>query len=100
MLPAFLRTLTELLDSKKAAYSFVACFVLAILIVYLKVDRETALIIVSPLLGGAALQAHVDASAAKSPKPIEGQLLEVSETIRSASGTADPTGAPGTTPTT
>lgn len=69
MLQAFVRTLTELLDSKKAAYSFLAAIMMAVLIVYFKVDRETALIIVSPLGLGTVSEAHVDAARAKASGP-------------------------------
>lgn len=76
MLKALYSTMTELADSKKAAYAFAATIMLAVLIVYFKVDRETALFVVSPLGLGLAGQAHVDAAAARSPKPIEGTVLE------------------------
>lgn len=100
MMTALLRTFTELLDSKKAAYGFVATLLAALLVIYFKVPAEQALIIVSPLGLALAGQAHVDAASAKQPKQIEGQLLEVSygAPLRSAAGTsANPTDEPGTT---
>lgn len=68
MLKALSSTITELADSKKAAYSFAATLVMAVLIVAFKVDRETAAFIVAPLVAGAVAQAHVDAAAAKGPQ--------------------------------
>lgn len=83
MLPALIRTITELLDSKKATYSFVATIVMAVLIVYFKVDRETALFIVSPLVAGTVAQAHVDAAAAKKGTPTSSIALNaIAEPVR------------------
>lgn len=65
MLQALWRTATEMADSKKAGYSFLASIMLAVLIVWLHVDATTAGIIVGPLVVGALGQAHVDAQAAK-----------------------------------
>lgn len=67
MLQATLRTITEILDSKKAAYSFVAVFVAAFLHIYYKIPVEQALLLISPLGLATAAQAHVDAAEAKRP---------------------------------
>jgi hypothetical protein len=69
MFNALRSTITELLDSKKAAYGFAATIAAAVLHVYFGVSVEDALMLVSPL--GVALvgQAHVDAAVAKSSTP-------------------------------
>jgi predicted short-subunit dehydrogenase-like oxidoreductase (DUF2520 family) len=69
MLQALLRTMTEMADSKKAGYSILATIILAVLIVYFKVDSETAGVIVAPLVVGTVAQAHVDAAEKKSQTP-------------------------------
>jgi hypothetical protein len=66
MFQALLSTITELLDSKKAAYSFIATILACVLHLYFGVDVTNALLLVSPLGVATASQAHVDASAAKS----------------------------------
>lgn len=68
MLKALVRTVTEILDSKKAAYSFIAVFATCVLHLYFGVSLQDALLIVSPLGVATISQAHVDASAAKQPK--------------------------------
>jgi hypothetical protein len=66
MLQAIVRTVTELLDSKKAAYSFIATIFASVLHLYFGVDVQNALLLVSPLGVATLSQAHVDAAAAKS----------------------------------
>lgn len=61
MLQALLRTTTEILDSKKAAYSFIATSIAVVLHVKFGVSAENALVLVSPLALATAAQAHVDA---------------------------------------
>ncbi len=68
MLKALVRTITEILDSKKAAYSFIAVFATCVLHLHFGVSIENALLIVSPLGVATISQAHVDASAAKQVK--------------------------------
>lgn len=63
MIQALIRTLTEVLDSKKAAYSFIATAVAVVLHLYFGVSPENALLLVSPLGLATAAQAHVDAKA-------------------------------------
>jgi hypothetical protein len=77
--PALLRTLTELLDSKKAAYSVLATATAIVLHLKFGVSIADALLLVSPLGLATAAQAHVDAklvaaSALKTvaPPPISG----------------------------
>lgn len=65
MFQALLRTATEILDSKKAAYSFIACIFASVLYLYFGVSVESALLLVSPLGLATAAQAHVDAASAK-----------------------------------
>lgn len=69
MLQALLRTVTELLDSKKAVYSFVATVGASVLHLRYGVDVQDALLLVSPLGVATLSQAHVDAAAAKSGAP-------------------------------
>lgn len=66
MFQALVRTITELLDSKKAAYSFVAAIGASVLHLYFDVSVQDALLLVSPLGVATISQAHVDAAAAKS----------------------------------
>ena len=61
MLQALTRTFTEILDSKKAAYSFIATAVAIVLYLKFNVSPENALLLVSPLGLATAAQAHVDA---------------------------------------
>ena len=68
MLQALARTVTELLDSKKAAYSFIATLGASVLHLYFGVSIENALLLVSPLGLATVSQAHVDAAAAKQPR--------------------------------
>jgi hypothetical protein len=68
MLQAIVRTVTELLDSKKAAYSFIATIFASVLHLYFGVDVQNALLLVSPLGVATLSQAHVDAAAAKTGK--------------------------------
>ena len=70
MLQAILRTATELLDSKKAAYSFVATIFASVLHLYYGIDVQNALLLVSPLGVATLSQAHVDAAAAKNDKSL------------------------------
>ena len=70
MLQAIIRTVTELLDSKKAAYSFLATIVASVLHLYYGVDVQNALLLVSPLGVATLSQAHVDAAAAKNGKSV------------------------------
>lgn len=65
MFKATLRTLTELLDSKKAAYTYTAVIFASVLHLYFGVSVESALLLISPLGLATAAQAHVDAAAAK-----------------------------------
>jgi hypothetical protein len=65
MLQAIVRTITELLDSKKAAYSFLATIFASVLHLYFGIDVQNALLLVSPLGVATLSQAHVDAAAAK-----------------------------------
>jgi hypothetical protein len=66
MLQAILRTVTEILDSKKAAYSFIAAVGASVLHVYYNVSIQDALLLVSPLGVATLSEAHVDAARAKS----------------------------------
>ena len=69
MLKALLNTITELLDSKKAAYSFIAALGASVLHLYFGVSVQDALLLVSPLGVATLSQAHVDASTVKYAKP-------------------------------
>lgn len=60
MFHAFARTLTEILDSKKAAYSFAATAIAVVLHLKFGVSAENALLLVSPLSVAIAAQAHVN----------------------------------------
>jgi hypothetical protein len=66
MLQALVRTITELLDSKKAAYSFIASIGASFLHLYFGVSVTDSLLLVSPLVAGTVAQAHVDAKKAGS----------------------------------
>ena len=61
MLQALVRTITEILDSKKAAYSVLATALAVVLHLHFGVSPENALILVSPLGVATVAQAHVDA---------------------------------------
>ena len=61
MLSALMRTFTEILDSKKAAYSFIAAAVAVVLHLKFGVSPENALLLVSPLGVATVAEAHVDA---------------------------------------
>ena len=66
MLKALISTVTELLDSKKAAYSFIAAIGASVLHLYFGTSIQDALLLMSPLGVATLSQAHVDAAAAKS----------------------------------
>ena len=70
MLQALARTVTELFDSKKAAYSFLATIFASVLHLYFGVDVQNALLLASPLGLATISQAHVDAAAAKNGKSV------------------------------
>ena len=80
MLKALQRTITEILDSKKAAYSFIAAAAASVLHLYFGVSVQDALLLVSPLGVATLSQAHVDASAAKN---------STSNASTTSAGTAD-----------
>ena len=63
MLQALFSTITELLDSKKAAYSFIATIIACVLHLHFGVDPTNAILLVSPLGAATLAQAHVDAKA-------------------------------------
>lgn len=86
MLPALVRTITELLDSKKAAYSFVAALLAAILHVYFGVAVDQALLLVSPLIAGTVAQAHVDAAREKSTQTLQLPKLDGAQLAPVAGG--------------
>jgi hypothetical protein len=64
MLQALLRTILELLDSKKATYSFLAAAIAIVLHLKFGVSIEDAILLVSPLGLATVAQAHVDAQLA------------------------------------
>ena len=73
MLQALARTVTEILDSKKAAYSFIAALGASVLHVHFGVSIQDALLLVSPLGVATLSEAHVDAAKAKNWKgPVAG----------------------------
>lgn len=86
MFQATIRTITELLDSKKAAYSFIAVAFASVLHLYFGVTVENALLLISPLGLATAAQAHVDAATAKSG----GASSSVSFTARSSEPVVPP----------
>jgi hypothetical protein len=61
MLAALMRTITDLLDSKKSAYSFVATAIAIVLHLQFGVSPGDAALLVSPLGVATVAQAHVDA---------------------------------------
>lgn len=66
MLQALRRTITEILDSKKAIYSLIAVAIMVVLHVYFGITVQDALLLVSPLGVATLAQAHVDAARMKS----------------------------------
>ena len=70
MLQAVLRTVTEILDSKKAAYSFIAALGASVLHIYFGLSVQDALLLVSPLGVATISEAHVDAARAKNSKSV------------------------------
>lgn len=68
MFKAIHRTLTEICDSKKAAYSFLNMIGACVLHLYFAVAVKDALFLVSPLTFLTFAQAFVDACAARQPK--------------------------------
>ena len=87
MLKALISTITELLDSKKAAYSFIAALGASVLHLYFKVSVQESLLLVSPLGVATLSQAHVDAAAAKSGKSAAAVTAPVAATVTT---TAEP----------
>ena len=85
MLQAIVRTVTELLDSKKAAYSFLATIFASVLHLYFGVDVQNALLLVSPLGVATLSQAHVDAAAAKNGKALAASSSSSSATTAASS---------------
>jgi hypothetical protein len=86
MLKALISTITELLDSKKAAYSFIAALGASVLHLYFGVSIQDALLLVSPLGLATVSQAHVDAAAAKNARPAgsASTTMLVTETVAPA----------------
>lgn len=66
ILRALVRTITEIADSKKAAYSFIAVAIAIVLHLEFGIAPEEALLLVSPLGVATVAQAHVDARTAAS----------------------------------
>jgi hypothetical protein len=66
MFQAIIRTITEMADSKKAAYSFLATIFASVLHLYFGVSVQEAMLLVSPLGLATVAQAHVDAKSASS----------------------------------
>lgn len=92
MLKALLNTITELLDSKKAAFSFIAAIGASVLHLYFEVSVQEALLLVSPLGVATLSQAHVDATAARHGK--SGSTTTVTATVESAApAKAGPSGS-------
>ena len=82
MLQALIRTITEILDSKKAAYSFIAVIGASALHLYFGVSVQEAILLVSPLSVLTLSQAHVDAAAAKQPKaPITSDTVPAADPV-------------------
>ena len=86
MLKALISTITELLDSKKAAYSFIAALGASVLHLYFGVEPEVALLLVSPLGVATLSQAHVDAAAAKHSKPVAGPSAVAADGVAKTDG--------------
>ena len=94
MLKALLNTITELLDSKKAAYSFIAAIGASVLHLYFEVSVQEALLLVSPLGVATLSQAHVDAAAAKNGRTTATVTAAVTGTAEPAAPTeAGPSGS-------
>jgi hypothetical protein len=95
MFQALLSTVTELLDSKKAAYSFIATIAACVLHLYFGVSVQNALLLVSPLGVATLSQAHVDAAAAKSKPAASVAAVAVTPAADPAPATpaADPAAA-------
>lgn len=86
MLQALLRTITEILDSKKATYSFIAALGASVLHLYFGVEIQDALLLVSPLAVATVSEAHVDAAKAKNwLGPIEGLERSATATVTAVS---------------
>lgn len=75
MFKAIYRTVTEICDSKKAAYSFLNMIGACVLHLCFAVTVKDALFLVSPLTFLTLAQAYVDACAAKQQKPGAGTAL-------------------------
>jgi len=75
MFKAIYRTVTEICDSKKAAYSFLNMIGACVLHLCFAVGVKDALFLVSPLTFLTLAQAYVDACAAKQQKPGAGAAL-------------------------
>jgi len=84
MLQALIRTVTELLDSKKCAYSFIATLGASVLHLYFKLSIQDALLLISPLGVATLSQAHVDAAAAKSGSSAAAATATVTATATEA----------------
>ena len=98
MLKALISTITELLDSKKAAYSFIAALGASVLHLYFEISVQDALLLVSPLGVATLSQAHVDAAAEKSKGAAASSVVAVgidASPAPSNTGSSDP-GTPGT----
>lgn len=92
MLQALIRTITEILDSKKAAYSFIAVIGASVLHLYFGVSIQDAMLLVSPLGVATLSQAHVDAAAAKQPKQPKAPVTPPAAAALSADGSSAKTG--------
>ena len=88
MLQALLRTTTEILDSKKAAYSFIAALGASVLHLYFQVSIQDALLLVSPLGVATLSQAHVDAAGVKAQGHVDAAGVKAS--VTPPAKTADP----------
>jgi hypothetical protein len=80
MLKALMRTTTEILDSKKAAYSFLAATIAIVLHLRFGVSPADALLLVSPLGLATAAQAHVDAKRGATNAPTTSTADTATET--------------------
>lgn len=89
MLKALISTITELLDSKKAAYSFIAALGASVLHLYFEISVQDALLLVSPLGLATVSQAHVDAAAAKHGQSA-GTTATVTATVTETAKSAAP----------
>lgn len=94
MLQALISTITELLDSKKAAYSFIAALGASVLHLCFGISVQEALLLVSPLGVATLSQAHVDAAAAKHGGSAGTTTATVTATVESAApAAAGPSGS-------